>query len=270
MSDKKYRTYKDIPVPKPGEIVIVPNDDRLMENPPYINGITSMPDWFNRIPKTKGSIRRCAGTIDFLSLGVTIPMWSNVHIEPDLNSRSRWRIGIENFHESWPFVNEPFPYESTGRCPMTDARDIEDGFYPKLVNPFHFKTAPGWSSIVLPVLFEPNQNYQVVPSIVHTDVYHTMNCVLNITTSSAFTIKYGTPIMHLIPFKRSEDFTKIINLPSEARTVMMGRGFGEGPAMPMDGTAGPYRRYVKQVDAELAEKEIVKRRSIFPWRRHGS
>lgn len=268
MTNKQYRNYKDIPTPKPGEIIVVPNDDRLMENPPFVNGSNALPDWFKRIPKTKGSIRRCAGTIDYLSLGVTVPFWSNMYFEPDMNARGRWRIMIENYPEGRPFSNEPFPYESTGRCPMTEAREIEDAYYPKIVNPYHFKTAPGWSTIVLPPLFEPNQHYSVVPSIVHTDVYHTMNVVLNITAASPFSVKYGTPIMHLIPFKRNSDFSKITALPMDAYRAIIGRGFGDAPSMPHESTAGPYRRFVKQTDSRLEEAEKQKRKLHLPWRRN--
>ncbi len=255
---KQYKNYKDIPVPKPGQIVIMPQDERLMENPPFVNNHKTVPEWFKGIPKDRGSIRRCAGTIDYLSLGVTVPFWTNAFFEPNMQAPGRWNLFMENYPNGQPFINQPFPFDSTGRCPMTSVRDVEDSFYPKLVNPYHVRTAPGWSTILLPPLFEPNPNYVTMPSVIHTDVYHTLNLVINITTSSSFSIKYGTPVMHLIPFKRNSDFEEIIGLTSEAHIIGASRGFVSGTSMPSQGTSAPYRRFVKRVDEEMS-KEPQKR-----------
>lgn len=104
---------------------------------------------------------------------------------------------------------EGFAYQSTGECPVSQNRPLDTMQYPKIVNPWRIETAKGWSSLVLPVHWEPNPDYDVLPAVVHTDLYHAVNIVLNIKATTDFSIKYGTPMLHIIPFKRNEDVSKI-------------------------------------------------------------
>jgi hypothetical protein len=240
---------------KPGQIRFTPLDNRLMESAPYVNTVVNPPSWFQRIGKHQGSIRKCAGTIDLLSAGVTLPMWTNYRFRP--NPLGGWETAGDDFSPNAGINSiQGFPFGSTGQCPMTDIRKIEDGQYPKIINPWRFETAPGWSTLLLPLYWEPNENYSVVPAIVHTDFYHLMNIVLNLTGDSAFSIKYGTPIAQLIPFKRDSDFTEIEFNDESYFKYVATTGFGMGHIAPHDGTAGPYRRFKIQTDKGLSENPV--------------
>ena len=83
-----------------------------------------------------------------------------------------------------------------------------------------------------------------------------MNIVLNITGDSAFSIKYGTPIAQLIPFKRDSDFTEIEFNDESYFKYVATTGFGMGHLAPHDGTAGPYRRFKIQTDKGLSENPV--------------
>lgn len=246
---------KKLPKVKPGTIRFTPSDNRLMESPPFVNTITNPPTWFQRIKKGEGSLRKCAGTIDLLAAGVTLPMWTNYRFRP--NPQGGWETGGDDFSPQ-AGVNAVmgFNFDSTGRCPMTDIRKIENGQYPKIVNPWRFETAPGWSTLLLPMYWEPNENYSVIPAIVHTDFYHLANIVLNITGDSPFTIKYGTPIAQLIPFKRDSDFAEIEFNDESHFKYVASTGFGMGHVAPHDGTAGPYRRHKLVVDKALQDSVV--------------
>jgi hypothetical protein len=136
---------------------------------------------------------------------------------------------------------------------MTGVRKVEAAQYPKIVNPWRMETAPGWSTMILPVYWEPNDNYAVVPAIVHTDFYHLANVVLNITTDRAFGIKHGTPLVHLVPFQRNKDFEKIDFNDESYFKYVATTGFGMGHVAPFDGTAAPYRRERIRIDKILEE-----------------
>lgn len=238
---------------RPGEIRFTPSDNRLMDMAPVVNSPSSLPAWFRRIGKQPGSLRRCAGTIDLLSAGVTLSAWTNFRFRPAPNGT--WETGADDFGPPAGIgAIQGFSYESTGSCPVTDIRKIETGQYPKLVNPWRMETAPGWSTLFLPVYWEPNEDYDVLPAIVHTDFYHTANVVLNIKTDSAFQIKYGTPLYQLIPFKRDSDFSKILFNDEKDFKFVATRGFGMGHVAPSDGTAAPYRRERIKVDKLLEER----------------
>jgi hypothetical protein len=243
---------------KPGQIRITPSDNRLMDSAPYVNTVTHLPNWFKRIAKGPGSIRRCAGTVDLLSAGVTLPMWTNLRFRP--NERGEWEHSSDDFGPSAGIgMIQHFPFNSTGKCPVTDVRKIESGQYPKVVNPWRIETAPGWSTLLLPLLWEPNENYDVLPAIIHTDFYHLMNIVLNIKTDSAFQIKFNTPIAQLIPFKRDSDFGEIIFEDESNFKYVSTRGFGLGHLAPGTGTSVLYRAETTRVDVELKNNKKNKR-----------
>lgn len=240
---------------KPGEIRFTPIDNRMLEMPPTVNSVVNPPTWFRNIKKTKGSIRSCAGTIDFLSAGITLPSWTNFYFRLDASGMD-WEIAADEMSPpSGVSIVNAFHYESTGKCPMTSVREVETSSYPKLVNPWRMETAPGWSILILPVYWEPNPNYDVVPAIVHTDFYHTANVVLNIKTDQEFSVKYGTPLVQMIPFKRNKDFEKITFRDESDFKYVATRGFGMGHISPRMHTAAPYRRERMVVDEKVLKQE---------------
>lgn len=243
---------------KPGEIRFTPTDNRLMESAPFANNLTNMPNWFRSVGKEGRALRRCAGTIDLLAAGVTLPMWTNYRFRPDNNGA--WETGSDDLYPSAVTGGVPtsigqvtgFNHDSTGECPMTSVRKIETGQYPKLINPWRIETAPGWSTLMIPCYWEPNEEYTVVPAIVHTDFYHSMNVVLNLTGDRAFMLKYGTPVAQLIPFKRDSDFTKVLFNDESDFKYYASTGFGTGFISPKD-TAAHYRREKIRTDSRLEQ-----------------
>jgi hypothetical protein len=240
---------------KPGQIKFIPQDNRLLAIPPFVNAASKPPSWFKKIGKQKGSLRTCAGTVDYLALGVTLTMWTNYYFRPNPHS-GFWESRGDDFSGLAGGINkmEGFSFESTGSCPVTQNRQLEVMQYPKMVNPWHVETAPGWSTIMLPHHWEPNPDYDVLPAIVHTDFYHMVNVVINIKTNTDFSIRAGTPIAQLIPFKRSGDFEEII-YEDESMFKYFSKGFGMGHLAPSGGTAGPYRRERNKVDQQIREQE---------------
>lgn len=268
--EKTYSFYKDIPQPKPGEIAIVGWDNRLYEIPPYVNSGKTMPSWFKTLPSNQSSLRRCAGVADYLQTGITIPMWTNTYFEPSFNHQLKWSVKSDRLYNSNDFPIEGFKFEQTGKCPLTDIREVEDSYYPKLVNPFMLITHPGWSCMYLPAAYEPNKDYDVLPAIVHTDFYHTANIVLNIKTDQSFKIEVGTPMVHVIPFERKNDFKHISFYDSSNFSLVHGRGLGEGHLQPnheVSGTSAPYRRMLKKHDSEIAAQEAsnVEKKKVFSF-----
>lgn len=249
---------------EPGVIRIVPKDNRLLEMPPYVNDHMSLPRWYKAIPKdANASVRGCAGISEFLKIGITVPAWTNMHFRPNAELRV-WESRLDEFSPPGEISRvDGFPYSSTGECPMTKMRKLEEGYqYPKIVTPFKFQTAKGWSTMIMPLIFEPNPNYSVVPGIVHTDYYHTVNCVLNITANSDFRINYGTPLFQLIPFKRNGDIEKIIFEDDFFFKYYESGGFGHGYVIPTGvNKSGAYRGNRKDVDKEV--EDLEKSSNIF-------
>lgn len=235
---------------KPGEVLLIPMDNRLLEDvKPYKAGGKNLPNWFKAAPKD--GIRRCAGVLEYLNMGFIIPAWTDFSFvpRPELGG---WDVSIGQMPFSLvPFESQPFPASTTGECPMSRVRGIESSPYPKLVNPYSIVTAKGWSSIITGIPYEPNNNYDVVPALVHTDYYHQMNVVLNLKGTEPFVIRYGEPLVQIFPFFRSGD-TESIKFGSEDDfKYVYGRGVSDGPArLTGEGIGLGYRKNRKTNDAE--------------------
>jgi hypothetical protein len=262
-SDKfKYKIAQyreDIPTPKRGEIIIIPEDNRLTEIPPYLSS-SQLPSWWKDLPKGKGSLRFCEGTYDLNHLGFVMPLWSNVKVRPNIQGNDfEVRIDpIADFAgEDSNFRIQDFPAASTVGCPMEDIRKIKTGRYIKLVSPWRYKTPKGISLMAIPLLHEPNPNYDIVPGLIHTDYYSQIHIVLNIKTDKEFIIKAGTPMQQLIPINRNDNTKKIIFGNESMFKYLKHSGLNDSYA-PSESTRVYYRKKQRELDQEALERDSKK------------
>lgn len=253
--DKIFQFPHQLPKVKKNEILIIPSNNQLLEYQPYISS-SKFPEWWKEQDKNPGSIRRCYGTQDYISLGITLPLWSNVYVRPSPSGTS-FEVKIDNiaYAKEYPTFNvEGFPASSVNeKCPFSTQREIV-GNFPKLVTPWLYKTAPGYSSLILPMSLEPNPNYEVLPGVVHTDYYHHINIVLVIKNSKEFMIPVGTPMYQIIPFKRS-DKTKEITFGNESMfQFYAGRGTGDG-YLANSPRKNIYKKLQVKIDSELEQNK---------------
>jgi hypothetical protein len=222
--------FEDIPTPKPNELLAVPLDNRLWHPDVaiYQNNRKS-PQWFKDVESGTGGLRRCYGLGDYMRTGYTIPLWAHLDVRPPISKLSnKWeaRFDVTSANFDAGFINEEehrryfsegalldnqFEYTQTGVCPVSTVRSRKESTYVKLVNPWLLKTSPGYSSLFIQPQWQPNGDYTVLSGVVNTDYYHHCNVVLNITTDKHFEIQEGTPMLHVIPFKR-EDANKKASL----------------------------------------------------------
>lgn len=237
---------------KPGHIRITPVDNRFMATPPYANGGQNIPQWFRQIHKGHGSVRSCAGIMDYLSAGITVPAWTNFYFSPNVEAAT-WAVSADSTNppvHDFEFAAN-FSYTQTGKCPMTEARKLEKMSYPKLITPWRIQTAPGWSSMLLPIPYDENEEFSVLPAIVHTDFYQVTNIVINPKTNTDFSIKWGTPLVKIVPFKRDSDITEIEFMDESFFKYASTNMYLTGAVSPRSGTGLAYRKAVKVVDTYL-------------------
>lgn len=245
----KYKTvhYKqDLPKPKNGEVLIIPMDNRIVDFPPY-SGTEKLPSWWQELAKGRGSIRRCQGTYDYVTNGFYIPLWTNVTIRPNMNG-THFDVKMDHI-EGVQFGVDSFRSESAKGCPIEHSKALDDGQYIKLVSPWRFMTPKGISLMALPMLFEPDPRFSIVPGIVHTDYYNQINVVINVHTDKEFTIPAGTPIQHMVPIRRKNNIKNILwGNESMFRFVAAG-GLGEGQLVEAD-KSYIYRKLQRKIDKE--------------------
>lgn len=241
----KIRSYVDWPKVKKGEILIIPSDNRLIEDPPRLNKKSSWPEWFKSpLIAKQGTIVSCKGVQDYLQIGITVPLWCDVEVFQVGMNDMRTRTSDVAFH------TDQFGGDMTDGCPIAQGREMEDAGWPKIVSPYLYKTAPGYSTMVLPVAYEPDPRYQVLPAIIHTDFYHNINVVLRVMGKDPFVIKAGTPIYQLVVFKRSDTINKLIMGDETIHSLGANRGLGYGGISKFS-RRGIYRKHQRDADANL-------------------
>lgn len=95
----------------------------------------------------------------------------------------------------------------------------------KYNNPWRIKTPKGYSCYFRPPALH-DLPWEVIPAIVDTDVYHSINFpfIWKDNTEPQIHIKKGTPIMQIIPFKR-EEWSMSVNGASKREEELHYRAF---------------------------------------------
>jgi hypothetical protein len=145
-------------------------------------------------PAPNVTVKRCIPTLDMLSTGYYMPLWTDCLIKqengfPVIN----WNVSERPF-DVWPqhhvstfnfgeeYCNVPFKY-------------------------FHgwtVKTPPGWSCLFTHPVAYPDLPFKSISGIVDTDIFDVeINVPIVIKKGFEGTIEKGTPMFQIIPFKRS-------------------------------------------------------------------
>ena len=234
--------------PEPGQVFLAPQTPLLLNAKSLpINNTRSWPDWWKEVESTEGSVRRCAGTADFISLGFSIPMWANITFRLSPNKR-QWESSFDIAGDH-PFGVEGFSFDQTGPIPVTKVREVQRANYVKIINPWVIKTAPGWSSMYLPPSYEPDKNWTILPAVVNTDYYHHAHMVLNVLAEDGFTIPVGQIMQHIIPFERSSTPVELQFGDERAHDLLNQEGFGT-PFIPKN-MKSKYKKTQREMDANV-------------------
>jgi hypothetical protein len=169
-----------------------------------------LPKWFKNLPSViegqhknnMGTAKRCIPVLDACSNGYIIPSWCDLNIQVSsdgiLRVNAPTSFGSEHFltTHSWEQVGDDCPLKNylTGKAIL------------KLLNPWVIETSRGWSC-----LFKspPNayNNLKFIEGVVDTDTYANR---VNLPffwdgyKEGEFEIKKGSPLVHVIPFKREK------------------------------------------------------------------
>ena len=173
-----------------------------------------IPDWFKKVPISlkqrddsgapSMTIKQCMPVLDAMSLGYVIPLQGDLHVRTNHN---RTQIEVTNpselklceFHDIKQLGEESSPTFPT--API------------KFINHWVIKTAPGWSTLILPLSNRfDDGHFTCLSGLVDTDTY-----AKEINFPAAWhtpdfdgLIPAGTPLVVAIPIKRDAIPTKPI------------------------------------------------------------
>lgn len=196
------------------------SDTKLIEfwsSVPYLSDIEEcrprpagkdIPSWWTKVRNDSGSnfpasnIKRCPGIGDFFTNGYTLPMWGDTILKHNPKTGEwNWRCGNNEspFHINIFDENAFLQYNEANTFGIPATKVFQ------LVNPWRVRTSPGYSILQIPLLYHFNKDFTVLPGIVDTDIYNTLNVeVMYHGAGDEVFIPQGTPLLQYIPFKRDD------------------------------------------------------------------
>ena len=208
----------------------------LAENSPVLPASNFVPDWYKKLNNDfvneghkyalKGdpdyaiagnppTVKRCPGVFDFLHAGYIVPAWSDFFI--------RW-----NGDDEPPNVSFSYAVDKVGGVGIHEYKQAEGApFFNnsckdiiKLKSPWTVSTSEGISLMILQPYYHNSTDITIMPGLLDSDVNRISNKLLQIfikvnTQGKNIFIERGTPLLQIIPFKRSDYKFECITRPTE-------------------------------------------------------
>jgi hypothetical protein len=193
-----------------GLIEFVPENDLVAESRPPVPAMTAAPDWYRKMtpfvpveermhPKLRlrrdVTLKGCPGVGDYLSLGYVLPLWADFVI-----TATETGFGYDSSSTSPPL--DQFPPKLWDGFPR-QAGDHE--FVLKMTAPWRLRTPRGWSVLLLPPWYHHQPQWSLMPGVVDSDRCGVLSPIMvwHLPVGEPALIKAGTPLVHVVPFKRS-------------------------------------------------------------------
>jgi hypothetical protein len=171
---------------------------------PVEPGSRAMPTWWKNTPAAipgadphlhPGTVKVCPAFPDLYGTAYVLKLWCDVVFDynggkpraktsaPDLFNLS--------FHGSGQFL---------AHAPQAAQRSVVAVL--KLDSPWYVRTSPGYSVLQLPLFYEFDPRFTLMPGVIRSDVHHFINQQLMIHARESFVLERGTPLAMYIPFRR--------------------------------------------------------------------
>lgn len=156
--------------------------------------------------QTSGTIKKCIPVFDAITMGYIIPTYVDLSIET---------------RDDAPFYAWP-SHDAISFHPIEQAPEhpAMNGFpYPKWINPWGIKTAPGYSCLFV-TPFHRESEFVILPGVVDTDTYSNPVNFPFVLRNPQYEgiIPAGTPLVQVIPFKR-ENFEMQLGLVEDLAAI---------------------------------------------------
>jgi len=160
-------------------------------------------DWMNRQPANK-KFTACPGLQDYSSAGYIITAHCDYEIKAN-GSGVVVKVGHNIVPQNLANRFEALAFEHALVDGWAKIEKIKKTSL-KIPLPWFIEAKPGYSAYVLPALMHSDflDKLFVYPGVVDFDKYHTINFVFSAIKECEFVIPAGTPILHILPFKREE------------------------------------------------------------------
>ena len=177
--------------------------DGLEKVVPVVPAKEYIPDWWKRVERMisgrydeKGTVRNCPSFPEFITQGFVVPLWCDLH------------INIEHDKFDWKTPDKMFNFTSHADQQFRDwaPKHVQDNSS-MVLKPnctWRIQTPPGWSVWQLPMFYEFNPLFEVLPGIIWSDIHHEINQQMLMKRYGEFSIKRGTPLAMYVPYERNK------------------------------------------------------------------
>lgn len=170
---------------------------------PPVPAIEAIPDWFKQMPldcvpgmnEHPGTAKRCPGLIDYFKQGYVVRLWCDLHLK--INEDKSWEV--KSPEQIFVFDNH-LDNQFLDHIPNRNSFSM----VLKAHCPWRMLTPPGWAVMQLPLFYNFNSDFTVLPGVVWTDIHHELNQQIAFHRYGEFHLKRGTPLAVYIPFKRTK------------------------------------------------------------------
>ena len=170
---------------------------------PIVPAKEYIPNWWKRVERmiesnfdTKGSVRNCPSFPEYITQGFVVPLWCDLH------------VNIEHDKFEWHTREKMFSFTSHADIQFRDwiPKHVQDNTSMVLKPncPWRVKTPPGWSVWQLPMYYEFDSLFEVLPGIIWSDRHHEINQQMLMKKYGEFVIKRGTPLAMYVPYERNK------------------------------------------------------------------
>jgi hypothetical protein len=158
------------------------------KTPEYVNGRSKV---ISETGSTPHTIKKCIPVFDAMTSGYILYTQVDVQVTE--------KDGLPFYFWAGQDAIAFHPIEQAPEHPLK-----KEAPYPKWNNPYAIATPPGYSTLFIPPMHNPNGIFTILPGIVDTDTYRaTVNFPFILDNLEwRGIIPAGTPIAQVIPFKR--------------------------------------------------------------------
>ena len=209
-----FNFFKKTPI-----IEFLTEDFAVRKHMPVVPASELKPKEWNDLPPTvpnfanngeKATARLCPAVGGFLDAGYIIRAWCDMKFEFVEDGRNGKMCRVTLSKEGGGVQG----HDKFQIGKINDQKFVRQ--IVKLMSPWWIKTAPGYSFYFMPLAFW-QLPYQPVAGVIDGDINH-MHCPINLWVNgdANFEIKYGDPLVQVVPFKRETSVTAIIRAVTDA------------------------------------------------------
>jgi len=162
----------------------------------------------------KETFADCPGILDYKNTGWILPAWDEIKVYCSDNATMAYQGGDSKSRQAiWNATNKVENFEIRKECGNM-VPSISDGVPPgtqcpvkqlqplHVLTPWRVETSEDVSLLLLPPMYHSEivNDFLIFPGIVdYTNRFDTLNLIMSPRRTGTYTIKAGTPLLHIIP-----------------------------------------------------------------------